>query len=56
LPTYQPGFTDVRKEYGIPADPLSMGLGTVASAYANFANPQRQSQYNNQPQYNEPQN
>jgi len=56
LPTYQPGFTDVRKEYGIPADPLSMGLGTVASTYANFANPQRQSQYNNQPQYNQPQN
>ena len=56
LPQYQGGFTDVRKEYGIPADPLSMGLGTIASTYANFANPQRQSQYNNQPQYNQPQN
>ena len=56
LPKYQPGFTDVHKQYGIPADPLSMGLGTIASTYANFANPQRQSQYNNQPQYNQPQN
>jgi len=50
LPTYQPGFTDVKKTYGIPDDPLSMGLGTIASTYDNFANPQRQSQYNNQPQ------
>ena len=48
LPAYQPGFTDVNKQYGMPADPLSMGLGTVFSTYGNFAN-------RNQPQYNQPQ-
>lgn len=47
LPAYQPGFTDVNKQYGMPADPLSMGLGTVFSTYGNFAN-------RNQPQYNQP--
>ena len=48
LPTYQPGFTDVEKKYGIPDDPLSMGLGTIASTYGNFAN--RNQVNNNQPQ------
>lgn len=39
LPTYQSGSTTVGTTYGAPADPLSAGLGTFLSTYANFANP-----------------
>ena len=39
LPTYQGGSTTVGTTYGAPADPLSAGLGTFLSTYANFANP-----------------
>ena len=37
LPQYQSGMTDVRQTYGIPVDPLSQGIGTIANLYANFA-------------------
>tara|TARA_R100001440_G_scaffold19292_3_gene32571 strand:+ start:1111 stop:2337 length:1227 start_codon:yes stop_codon:yes gene_type:complete len=40
LPTYQSGRTQVATTYGAPADPLSAGLGTFLSTYANFAKPQ----------------
>ena len=37
LPTYQSGGTEINKTYGIPADPLSMGLGTFFNTYGSFA-------------------
>ena len=37
LPTYQSGGTQIDNAYGIPADPLSMGLGTFLNTYASFA-------------------
>ena len=37
MPTYQSGGTQIDNAYGIPADPLSMGLGTFLNTYASFA-------------------
>tara|TARA_R110000751_G_scaffold9316_1_gene35274 strand:- start:157 stop:1332 length:1176 start_codon:yes stop_codon:yes gene_type:complete len=44
LPQYQGGGTEINKSYGIPADPLSMGLGTFFNTYANFAGNNQQGQ------------
>ena len=51
LPQYQSGGTQIDKSYGIPADPLTMGLGTFFNTYANFAGNNQQGQ-NPYPQQN----
>ena len=44
LPQYQSGGTEINKTYGIPADPLSMGLGTFFNTYGSFAGNNQQGQ------------
>ena len=36
LPTYQPGFSDVRTTYGMPQDPLAAGIGTFLNVYGTM--------------------
>ena len=36
LPTYQPGFSDVRTTYGMPQDPLAAGIGTFLNVYVTM--------------------
>jgi len=38
LPTYQPGFSDVRTTYGMPQDPLAAGIGTFLGTYGTLSN------------------
>jgi len=38
LPTYQPGFSDVRTTYGMPQDPLAAGIGTFLGTYGSLNN------------------
>ena len=38
LPTYQPGFSDVRTTYGMPQDPLAAGIGTFLGTYGALSN------------------
>ena len=38
LPTYQPGFSDVRTTYGMPQDPLAAGIGTFLGTYGAMNN------------------
>ena len=47
LPTYQPGFSDVRTTYGMPQDPLAAGIGTFLGTYGslNNTNQARQNPY-----------
>ena len=44
LPQYQSGGTQIDNTYGIPADPLTMGLGTFFNTYASFAGNNKQGQ------------
>jgi hypothetical protein len=50
-PQYVAGKTQITKDYGMPVDPLSQGLGAALSAYQALKPPM---QYQ-QPQYNPPQ-
>ena len=50
-PQYQASKTQITKDYGMPVDPLSQGLGAALSAYQALKPPM---QYQ-QPQYNPPQ-
>ena len=36
LPTYQPGFSDVKTGYGMPQDPLAAGIGTFLNVYGTM--------------------
>ena len=38
LPAYQPGFTDVQKEYRMPRDPLASGISTMLGTYGSLQN------------------
>jgi len=50
-PQYQASRTQIEKDYGMPVDPLSQGLGAALSAYQALKPPMQQYQ---QPQYNPP--